>query len=300
MAELPNKEQIVETLKNEERHSEIKRFLRVFLKRKVVAVSCVILTLTVIAAIFAPWLAPYDPYKISPADKLQPPSINHWLGTDNIGRDTLSRIIYGARTSLIIGLVAVSCAAIIGQTLGIMAAFFGGAANTVIMRMMDALMCLPPLMNAIVVSALLGGGMKNVIIAMTIGVIPIQARLMYAQAISVKQNEYVLASTTLGANTIRTIFRHILPNSYPPLLVLMTIDLGIVILGEAGLSFLGLGIKPPIAAWGSMVNDGYPYILTHPWLSFAPGIAIMAVVFSFNMLGDGLRDTLDPRLRGTL
>lgn len=279
---------------------EFRRFLRVFFGRKLVAFGCAFILITIITAIFAPLMAPYDPYEIHPADKLLQPSFSHLLGTDNVGRDTLSRIIFGARTSLIVGILAVAAGSLVGQTLGLAAAFRGGATNMVIMRIVDALMCLPPLLNAVVISALLGAGIKNVTIALAIGVIPVQARLMYAQALVVKENDYIQASKSMGASSLRTVFRHVLPNSYPPLLVAMTIDLGVCILGEAGLSFLGLGILPPTAAWGSMVNDGYPYLFSNPVLSFAPGLTIMLVVFSFNMVGDGLRDTVDPRLRGTL
>jgi peptide/nickel transport system permease protein len=297
---MANSQQIIDTKPEVQAYtSEFRRFIRVFFGRKLVAFGCGFILLTVIVAIFAPLLAPYDPYAIHPADKLLQPSLSHPFGTDNVGRDSLSRIIFGARTSLIVGILAVAAGSLVGQALGLTAAYMGGTTSMVIMRIIDALMCLPPLLNAVVISALLGAGIKNVTIALAIGVIPVQARLMYAQVLTVKENDYVQASTAIGASRIRTVFRHLVPNSYPPLLVAMTIDLGVCILGEAGLSFLGLGILPPTAAWGSMVNDGYPYLLSNPVLSFAPGLAIMLVVFSFNMVGDGLRDTIDPRLRGT-
>jgi ABC-type dipeptide/oligopeptide/nickel transport system permease subunit len=217
-----------------------------------------------------------------------------------VGRDVLSRIIYGTRTSLLVGIVSVGIAASVGMTLGLFAGYFEGTVYIVIMRLMDAMMSLPMILLALVIAALLGGGLKNVMIALGIGLVPGYARLMCAQTLSIKENEYVTAGRSFGASNLRIMFCHILPNSFPPLIVMMTMMLGLAILSEAGLSFLGIGIEPPGAAWGSMISDGYKYLLTNPILSFAPGIAIMLVVFAFNMVGDGLRDALDPRLRGTI
>jgi peptide/nickel transport system permease protein len=280
--------------------SEFERITRVFLKRKLAIIGMVVVAFVILIAFCAPLLAPYDPYKVDVVHKLQDPSWQHPLGTDTLGRDTLSRIIYGSRTSLMVGLFAIAIAALIGQPLGLIAAYFGGKTHGVIMRLIDALMSIPMILSALVIGTLLGGGLKNVIIALGIGMIAVHARIMCAQALTIMQNDYILAARSLGASNLRIMFRHVLPNSFPPLLVLVTIEMGICILAEAGLSFLGLGIEPPGAAWGSMVSDGYAYLMTHPILSFAPGLAIMLVVFAFNMVGDGLRDALDPRLRGTL
>jgi peptide/nickel transport system permease protein len=292
--------QTVELAVNPPIISEFERFRRVFLGRKVVVFGLIIILLLIFTAIFAPLLAPYDPYRVNLNNQLLQPSSKYLLGTDDVGRDVLSRIIYGTRTSLMVGIVSVGIAASIGMTLGLLAGYFGGVTYMVIMRLMDAMMSLPMILLALVIAAILGGGLKNVMIALGIGLIPGYARVMCAQTLSIKENEYVIAGRAIGASNPQIMFRHVLPNSFPPLIVMMTMMLGMAILAEAGLSFLGMGIQPPGAAWGSMVSDGYKYLLTNPILSFAPGIAIMLVVFAFNMIGDGLRDALDPRLRGTI
>jgi ABC-type dipeptide/oligopeptide/nickel transport system permease subunit len=280
--------------------NEWRRFSRVFFSRGMVAFGLVVLVLMILAAIFANWIAPYDPYKTDLRSSLAQPSKAHLLGTDNVGRDTLSRLLYGTRTALIVGFVTVFLSAFIGVTLGLIAGYSGGIVNILIMRFMDALMCFPMIMLALLISAVLGGGMKNVIIALTFASIPVYARVTHGLTLSIRENDYILAGRAMGSSNLRTMFGHILPNSFAPLIVLVTLQLGNLILAEAGLSFLGIGISAPQAAWGSMVNDGYKYLLTNPILSFAPGLAIMLVVFAFNLVGDGLRDALDPRLRGFL
>lgn len=280
--------------------NEWRRFWRVFLSRKVVIFGAAIIFVLVVTAIFAPFIAPYDPYAQNLSESLQGPSRSHLLGTDPLGRDELSRIVYGTRISLLVGLVSVGVAAVIGMFLGLIAGFFGGFINTVIMRFIDALMAIPPIMLALAIAAALGGGLSNVIISLGISLIPTQARLMRGQVLTVKQADYVTAGEVIGASNMRIMFSHIFPNCLSPLIVLITLNLGVAILAEAALSFLGIGIRPPGAAWGSMVNDGYRYLLSNPILSFAPGFAIMLVVLAFNFVGDGLRDALDPRLRGTL
>lgn len=277
-----------------------KRFIRVLFTRKLVVLGFVVILITVFAAIFAPVLTPHDPYKVKLKDKFLKPSITHPLGTDYLGRDVLTRILYGSRASLIVGVVAVGMASLTGMLLGLIAAYFGRVINAVIMRFIDTLMTLPPILLALAIASLLGGGLRNVVIALSISMIPPYARMMCGQALSVKENDYVTASRAMGAKNIRIIFFDIAPNCFPPLIVLMTMQLGHAILAEAGLSFLGIGVRPPGAAWGAMVNEGYEYIYTEPLLSFVPGLAIMFVVFAFNMVGDGLRDALDPRLRGSL
>ncbi|MBW1790427.1 MAG: ABC transporter permease [Deltaproteobacteria bacterium] len=282
------------------RVSGLKRFSRVFLGRKVVVFGLIVIAALVITAVFAPFITPYDPYKQNLKNILDKPSSRHLLGTDTLGRDTLSRIIYGTRTSLMVGIVVIFLAATIGMFLGLVAGYFGGIAYTVIMRLIDALMTFPMILLALTIAAVLGGGLKNIIIALGVALIPPYARLMCAQALTVKQNDYVLAGRAVGGSNLRIMLRHVAPNCFPPLIVLMTMMMGSAILAEAGISFLGIGIKPPGAAWGAMVSEGYRYLLTTPILSFAPGLAIMLVVFAFNMVGDGLRDALDPRLRGAL
>jgi peptide/nickel transport system permease protein len=277
-----------------------RRFIRVLFGRGLVIFGVVVIVLVIIMAIFAPLLAPYDPYDQNLSESLAKPSAHHLLGTDSLGRDTLSRLIYGSRNSLMVGIVALGIAAIIGITLGLLAGYLGGWVYTIIMRIIDSLMCFPMILLAMLIAALLGGGIKNVMVALGVAMLPGYARLMCGQVLSVKENDYVLAAHSEGAGNMRIMLGHVLPNCFPPLIVLMTMQIGAAILAEAGLSFLGIGIEPPAAAWGLMVADGRMYLLSNPVLSFAPGVAIMLVVFAFNMLGDGFRDALDPRLRGIL
>lgn len=293
-------------LKNDEfpsapnRVTNWRRFRRVFFARGMVVFGLTVLILLLITAIFAPWLAPHDPYTPGVADSLVKPTIQHPLGSDILGRDTLSRLIYGSRTALMVGFVSVAIASVVGITLGLIAGFFGGFLNMFIMRAIDAFMCFPMILLALVIAAVLGGGIHNVIIALSVATIPGYARVTHGLTLSISEKDYIMAQRAMGAGSRRTMFKHILPNALPPLIVLMTMQLGNLILAEAGLSFLGIGIEPPGAAWGAMVSDGYKYLLRSPVLSFAPGLAIMLVVFAFNMVGDGLRDALDPRLRGLL
>jgi len=292
--------QALDFLETKPRTSEWKRFQRVFFARSAVIFGLVILVLLFIIAIFAPWVAPYDPYTPDVADSLAQPSAQHWLGADLLGRDTLSRLIYGSRTALEVGFISVIVGSVIGITLGIVAGYTRGVLSGFIMRAMDAMMCFPMLILSLVIAALLGNGISNVIIALSIATIPGYARIAFGLTLSIKENDYILAQRSMGSGNWRTMLAHILPNAFPPLIVVVTMQLGGLILAEAGLSFLGIGIAPPGAAWGAMVNEGYKYLLNSPWLSFAPGLAIMLVVFAFNIVGDGLRDALDPRLRGLI
>jgi peptide/nickel transport system permease protein len=289
----------IEISENLPKFSEWKRFFKVFMGRPVVMVGLVIIVIFVILAIFASLISPYDPYYTDTEAFLANPNGAHWLGTDAIGRDILSRVIFGTRTSLEIGLIVVFFAGFCGVTLGTIAGYYGGWVQNIIMRFMDALMAFPMILLALVIAALLGGGMLNMIIALSVAMMPNYARMMCAQVLSAKETDYIVATRSLGATDLRTMVCHIIPNCLPPLIVMLTMMLGSVILAEAGLSFLGIGINPPTAAWGSMINDGRYYLLTTPILSFAPGVALMLVVFAFNMVGDGLRDAIDPRLRGT-
>jgi peptide/nickel transport system permease protein len=280
--------------------SEWRRFLRVVFSRRIVIFGILILLMLGFTAIFAPWLAPYDPYKQDLRNILKHPSKAHLLGTDAIGRDTLSRVIYGSRTALVVGFVSMSISASIGITLGLIAGYFGGIVNVIIMRLTDIIMPFPMIVFALLIASLLGGGIHNVILALGIATVPGYIRVMCGMTLSIRENEYILAERTMGASHIRIMLRHILPNAFAPIIVVITLQLGFLILSEAMLSFLGIGIEPPGAAWGAMVNEGYRYLVKNPVLSFAPGAAIMLVVFAFNMVGDALRDALDPRLKGTL
>jgi len=280
--------------------SRFRHFTRVFFGRKVVVFGMIVIVTLIMAAMLAPVLAPYHPYETNLSQSLLQPCHNHLLGTDALGRDTLSRIIYGTRIALMVGMVAVGIAASIGITMGLIAGYFGGMVYTVIMRLTDALIAFPMILLALFFVALVGPGLKNVMIAVGLSLVPIYVRVMCSQVLTIKECDYVTAGHVIGASNLHIMLQHVVPNSFPPMIVIMTLMVGQAILVEAGLSFLGIGIRPPAAAWGGMVNDGYRYLLTNPMVSFAPGLAIMIVVFAFNMVGDGLRDALDPKLRGVI
>jgi peptide/nickel transport system permease protein len=280
--------------------SEFKRFRRVFLSRVLVIFGMVVILILLVMAIFAPVLAPYPPNLPNLDVTLQGPSSAHWFGTDSLGRDTLSRVLYGSRTSLEIGLIVVAIACISGMAIGLVAGYYGGWTNSIIMRVIDSLMAFPMILLALVIAALMGSGMKNVIIALSVAMMPGYARMMCGQVMAVKENDYVTAGRSIGAGNLHIMFKHVFPNCLSPLIVMITMMLGSVILAEAGLSFLGIGIAAPTASWGGMINDGQQYLLSNPVMSFAPGAVLMLAVFAFNMVGDGLRDALDPSLRGTL
>ena len=287
-------------LEERPRISGWRRFVRVFFGRKVVLFGLILLVLYALVAILAEVISPYDPYQIDLETVLATPSSEHLLGTDAVGRDALSRLIFGIRPTLMVGTCTIIMAIGIGTILGLTAGYFGGWTQTIIMRLIDALMGFPRILLALVIASALGGGLKNIIVALGVGMIAGPARVMCGQTLAIKENDYIMAGRSLGFNNQRLMWRHIVPNAFPPMIILGVMDIGIVILMEAGLSFLGIGIQAPQAAWGSMVSEGYKYLLSNPMLSVAPGVAIMLIVFSLNMVGDGLRDALDPRLRGTL
>ncbi len=282
------------------RTSETRRVLRVMFSRWVVILGAAIILLLIIAAIFAPQLAPHDPYQQNLRASMLQPSKEYPLGTDELGRDLLSRIIYGSRISMMVGVVAVVISGVLGMALGLLAGYFGGWTETIIMRFTDALMAFPPIVLILAVAAVLGGGLTNVMIAIGIGMVPTFCRLMCGQILATKENDFIKAAETIGVSDFSIMLRHLLPNVFPPLLILVTLNMGNAILMEASLSFLGIGINPPTATWGSLINDGTSNLLTNPLLSIFPGVAIVLVVLGFNLVGDGLRDALDPRLRGKL
>lgn len=280
--------------------SEFRRFSRVFLSRGLVVSGLIVILIFVLTAIFAPLLAPCDPNSQDYLNVFSQPSSAHLLGTDFLGRDTLSRLIYGARSSLMVGIVALCIAAIVGMTFGLIAGYFGGIVNTIIMRIIDAMMAFPMILLALIIAALLGGGLKNVMIAIGVALIPIYARMMCGMVLSIKENDFIMAARAIGGSNFRIMLRHIVPNCLSPLIVVGTMQIGTSILAEAGLSYLGIGITPPTPAWGAMVSDGRNYLMKDPLVSFVPGVAIMLVVFAFNIVGDGLRDALDPKIRSTM
>jgi peptide/nickel transport system permease protein len=234
------------------RVSEWKRFQRVFFQRRLVLFGLVVLAIMLFLAITANWVAPYDPYKLDMANgSLLQPNAQHWLGTDLFGRDELSRLIYGTRSAFEVGFITVALAAVVGMSLGIISGYFGGVIGMLIMRFMDALMGFPMIILAMVISAVLGAGLQNVIIALMVATIPGYARVMNALTLSIRENDYIMAEKSIGSSNARTMLRHILPNAMPPMIVLVTLQLGSLILAEAALSFLGIGIKPPGVPWST-------------------------------------------------
>ncbi len=254
-----------------------------------------ILLLFIVSAVGAPWLAPHDPYDIS-AERLLAPSADHFFGTDPLGRDVFSRIIYGGRVSLQVGLVSVGIAALTGTMLGLIAGFVEGPLDNVIMRAMDILLAFPGILLAIVVVAVLGPSLTNLMIAIGIASIPMYTRLVRGSTLAAKQEEYILAARAQGMSDVRLILRHILPNIASPIIVLSTLGVASAILSAAALSFLGLGPRPPTAEWGSMLAASRNYIRRAWWLVAFPGTSITLCVLAINMIGDGLRDALDPQL----
>jgi peptide/nickel transport system permease protein len=250
----------------------------------------------VICAVLAPVISPYEPNRQRLLEALQGPSAEHLLGTDENGRDVLSRILYGTRISLAAGIFSVSIALFFGVLMGLVSGYFGGKIDDVIMRMMDALLAFPTLVLALAITAALGPGLRNAMIAIGIVFMPIFARLTRGQVLSVREREFVEAARTLGAGHGRIMLLHILPNVTAPLIVQVSLSVAVAILAEATLSFLGLGVQPPEPSWGSMVSRGKDYLDLAPWLAFAPGGAILLAVMGFNFLGDAVRDALDPRL----
>ncbi|RIK34696.1 MAG: peptide ABC transporter permease [Chloroflexi bacterium] len=258
-------------------------------------VGLVVLGLLLLCAAFPGWIAPYEPLAIEMADRLQPPSAAHWFGTDDFGRDILARIIYGARISLQVGIIAVGIAASVGIPLGLIAGYFGGLVDAVIMRCMDVIFAFPAILLAITIMALLGPSTTNVMIAIGIVYIPIFARLVRGSTLALKAQEYVEAARAAGAPAGRILLHHILPGTLGEITVQITLSLAYAILAEAALSFLGLGTQPPTPTWGSMLSFGREWVREAPWFSFFPGLAIFVTVFSLNLVGDGWRDALDPR-----
>ncbi len=252
----------------------------------------------VILALAAPLVAPHDPLRQSLLHRLQPPSETFWLGTDVYGRDILSRLIWGARISLMIGLFAIGSAMIIGSLIGIIAGYYGGRLDIVLMQAMDVLLAFPSLILGLIVVAMLGPTVTNLVIAISLTAIPPFARIARAPTITIKEREFVEAGRSLGYSDARLMFGHILPNIMPEILVMGSLWLATAIRVEASLAFIGLGVSPPTATWGGMIREGFENILDSMYLAVFPGIAILIVVFALNLLGDGLRDAIDPKLRG--
>lgn len=272
-----------------------------FARRKPLAgAAAVVLAVVCIMAFFAPFLAPYGPNDIDLNARLTSPSTSHWLGTDEFGRDVLSRVMHGARVSLTAGLGATLLGTAVGAALGLLGSYVGGLLDLAIQRLMDALMALPPIILLMVLATMLSPSLRNVTIAIGIFVLPSAARVVRGAVLSEKEMVYVLAARSVGVSPARIIIRHILPNVFAPIIVIASVSVGAAIIIEAALGFLGLSVRPPTATWGNMLNTGaQTYMEQAPWLAIAPGLAIGLTVFSINIFGDGLRDVLDPRLRNT-
>jgi peptide/nickel transport system permease protein len=266
-------------------------------RRKSAMLGLVIIVMLVIMAVLAPWIAPFDPAKQSWTAVRKAPSVVNWFGTDESGRDLFSRVVWGARASLLAGVVSISIAIGLGVPIGLLAAYRGGFTDTIISRITDAMLACPFLILAIALAAFLGPSLTNAMIAIGVTATPIFVRLTRGQVMSVKVEDYVEAARSVGNPAYRIAFRHILPNILPALLVQATLSIAAAIIAEASLSFLGLGQQPPAPSWGSMLNTAQRFLTQAPWMAIFPGIAIFLAVLSFNLLGDGLRDALDPKER---
>ena len=290
----PLEEKLAEPTKKK---SQIMETWRRFRRNKLAMTGLIIVVFLILVAIFAAVISPYSPSAASVADRLQYPSRAHLLGTDNYGRDLLTRIIYGTRVSLIISLLALLIGLLLGGILGAIAGYFGGLTDSIIMRLMDILMSIPGMLMAVCISALLGSGVVNTAIAISFGGIAPSARLLRASVLTVRGQEFVEAARATGSGHMRVIIRQILPNTLSPIIVDSTLRIGMNILQISMLSFIGLGVQPPTPEWGSIMNAGREYIASfYPMLTF-PGIAILLSMFGFNVMGDGLRDALDPKLK---
>ena len=280
--------------------SETRHNVRVFFRDKLAVVGIAWILFMIVVAVGAPWIAPYPDEGRGAshlASRFEAPSAQHLMGTDNLGRDVLSRVIFGARIPLMISAAVVAAVLLIGPLLGALAGYYGGWPDEIIMRITDIFLAFPAIVLAMAFVAILGPNLRNLAIAITITWWPWYTRLVRGMAVSLRERPYVEAAKTMGVRSPLIVLRHILPNSFGPVVVQITLDIGTVILEVAGLSFLGLGAKPPTPEWGLMVSEGVEYILEQWWISVFPGLAIFLLVLAFNLVGDGLRDVLDPRMK---
>lgn len=273
------------------------KFVRLFIKNKLALLGVFIVSIVWGMAIFAPWIAPYDPLEMNFNAILAPPSSAHIFGTDMYGRDIFSRIVYGARISLEIGFIVVGIGATVGTILGGTAGYFGSLYDMVIMRIVDLLLAFPFLILAIVIAAALGPGITNVMIALGSVSWLSYARIVRGEVLSVKEREYIIATKAIGSSSMRILIKHVLPNCMASVLVLATLQMASALIAAASLSFLGMGVQPPQPGWGAMLNDAQEYLREAWWYAFFPGMAIVITVLGINFIGDGLRDALDPKMR---
>jgi len=272
--------------------------LRPLVRNRLVLFGTGLIVLVALLALLADGVAPYDPIEMKVADALERPSGAHPFGTDRFGRDVLSRTIYGSRIALGVASSSIALAFVVGTALGLVGGYVGGWPDLLIGRVMDVLFSFPTLILAIAIAAMLGPGLNNAALAIAVVYVPLFSRVARGPVIAEREKDHVAAAQGLGAGWPRVVFRHILPNVLAPLIVQASVSLAFAILIEASLSYLGLGTQPPYPSWGTMLNEGRTYLETAPWMSIFPGLAIMVTVFGFNLLGDGLRDILDPQLRG--
>ncbi|WP_257349941.1 ABC transporter permease [Pseudalkalibacillus decolorationis] len=284
-------------LRKQQRIERIEAFINRMVRNKAALVGGLIVLFYIVIALFAPFLAPYDPFAIDLANKLQAPSLEHWMGTDDKGRDILSRILYGSRLSMGVGVVAVLFGAIFGVIMGMAAGYYGGWIDSVISRVLDIMLAFPGILLALAIISALGPSLFNVTVAVGVFSVPLFARIARGSTMEVRKLEYVDAIRSLGANDGTIIFLHILPNILSPLIVQGTLRLATAILSAAGLSFLGLGAQPPSPEWGAMLSNGRDFIFSAPYMAIFPGLTIALLVMGCNLFGDGLRDALDPRMK---
>jgi ABC-type dipeptide/oligopeptide/nickel transport system permease subunit len=282
---------------DDSRAGRFRSALRKLARNRMALIGLIVLGIAVFLAIAAPVIAPYSPTKIAVIDALQGPSLSHLMGTDNLGRDLFSRVLYGIRMSMLVATVSIAVAAAVGVTLGLLSGYFGKRVDEIIMRLMDIIYAFPDLLLALALVATFGTGLSSLIVAIAIGRVPGFARITRASVLSVRENEYVEAARTIGMGNVRILLRHILPNGLAPIIVMMSASLALAILVEASLSFLGLGIQPPTPSLGGLLKDSLGFMETAPWMAIFPGITIAIIIFALNLLGDGLRDVLDPKLK---
>ena len=288
-------------VQKQRRKEDRKAFFRVLFGRGILAKVCFgILAVFVFAALLAPWLTQYSPYEQDLMHACEKPNAVHLLGTDNLGRDMLTRVLYGARISLCTGILSSIWATIIGVTLGLIAGYYGGVTGGTIMRLVDAQLSIPPLILTMCLAAVFGGSIVSISFIIGISSVPTYVRMVYGQVLSLRENDYVAAASLIGQSKLKIMFKHLMPNCFATIIVLFSQTVGAAILIEAGLAYLGVGITAPTPAWGTMVSEGYTYITFYPHMALAPGLALMLVIIALNIVGDGLRDALDPRLRGKL
>ena len=282
----------------QDRIRNIKRFFRVMFSRKIVFFGVAGTLFFLIVALFAPLIATHDPYQQDLLHKFAGISSEHWLGTDMYGRDLFSRLVYGTRVSILTGVLATFMAALIGTFLGMLASYYGGVVDKILLAACDTYMAIPATALAMTLISLFGGGMMNMAIILCVGSVPGFLRMMRASSLSIMNNDYILAAKLSGQNKLKIMYQHVLPNSISPIIVMATQSVGGSIMMESGLSFLGIGIKIPTASWGSIINEARPFLMTAPMYVLAPCIALAVLIISLNLLGDGVRDAMDPTLRG--